>query len=96
VFLWLLVNNKTLTRDNLHKRRYVEDRSCLFCVEPETIDHLFFKCFVASKIWEEISGIFGVQVGSDFESVARWWVSNKKKILCSTYSALLYFGPYGL
>jgi hypothetical protein len=82
VFLWLLANNKTLTRDNLHKRRHVEDRSCLFCAEPETIDHLFFKCFVASKIWEEISGIFGVQVGSDFESVARWWISNKKKILC--------------
>jgi hypothetical protein len=52
------------------------------------IDHLFFKCFVASKIWEEISGIFGVQVGSDFESVARWWISNKKKKYCAKYILL--------
>ena len=31
IFLWLLYNNKLLTRDNLQKRRDVADRSCLFC-----------------------------------------------------------------
>jgi hypothetical protein len=29
-FLWQLMNNKCLTRDNLAKRRKVEDPSCLF------------------------------------------------------------------
>ena len=29
-FLWLLSKNKVLTRDNLSKRRKVEDTSCLF------------------------------------------------------------------
>jgi hypothetical protein len=55
VFLWLLANNKTLTRDNLHKRRHVEDRTCLFCSDLESVDHLFFKCFVVSQIWHYLS-----------------------------------------
>jgi hypothetical protein len=28
IFLWLLANNKTLTRDNLAKRRKVDDETC--------------------------------------------------------------------
>jgi hypothetical protein len=87
VFLWLLADKKTLTRDNLHKRRHDDDRSCLFCSEPESVDHLFFKCFVVQQIWEALSTIFKVQLGSDFESIARWWVSNNKhavlNIFCS-------------
>jgi hypothetical protein len=31
-FLWLLSKNKLLTRDNLSKRRKVEDPTCLFCM----------------------------------------------------------------
>jgi hypothetical protein len=42
IFLRLLPNNKTLTRGNLAKRRTVDDMTCLFCMEPETIRHLFF------------------------------------------------------
>jgi len=42
-FLWLLSKNKVLTRDNLSIRRHVEDKSCLFCCEPETVNHLFFE-----------------------------------------------------
>jgi hypothetical protein len=37
IFLWLLTNNKTLTRDNLAKRRNVEDESYLFCEEKESV-----------------------------------------------------------
>ena len=41
IFLWLLVKNKPLTRDNLQKRQHVEDVTCLFCGESESVDHLF-------------------------------------------------------
>jgi hypothetical protein len=47
IFLWLLANNKTQTRDNLAKRRRVEDGSCLFCNEAKTMAHLFFECCVS-------------------------------------------------
>lgn len=41
-FLWLLTKNKVLTRDNVSKRKSVDDERCLFCSEKETIIHLFF------------------------------------------------------
>jgi len=71
IFLWLLTNNKTLTRNNLAKRQNVEDLSCLFCSEPETVQHLFFDCCVAKVSWNHLSEILGTQIGTDFESVAR-------------------------
>ena len=66
VFLWLLANNRLLTRDNLAKRRYVDDLSCLFYSEPETCHHLFFDCFVAKMVWVTISEIVDTPVGADF------------------------------
>ena len=47
--LWLLANNKTLTRSNLSKRQHLEDLSCLFCGETETVHHLFFGCCAATS-----------------------------------------------
>ena len=47
VFLWLAFNNKILTRDNLNKRRMVDNLKCLFCDEEESVCHLFFECVVA-------------------------------------------------
>jgi hypothetical protein len=38
-FLWLVSKNKLLTRDNLGKRRKVDDPSCLFCSETEIVHH---------------------------------------------------------
>ena len=35
VFLWLMVHNKSLTRDNLSKRQHVEDLTCVFCNDLE-------------------------------------------------------------
>lgn len=40
-FLWLVYKNKVLTRDNLGKRRKVEDATCLFCCESESIQKTF-------------------------------------------------------
>jgi hypothetical protein len=41
VFLWLLANNKVLTRDNRAKRNNVDDKTRLFCSENESTMHLF-------------------------------------------------------
>lgn len=38
VFLWLVTNNKILTRDNIAKRCVVDDVSCLLCKKQETVD----------------------------------------------------------
>jgi hypothetical protein len=74
----LVANNKTLSRDNLAKRRSVDDLTCLFCTELETTHHLFFDCCVARVMWETISEVMGVAIQPDFESMAKWWLKDKK------------------
>jgi hypothetical protein len=86
-FLWLLSQNRLLPRDNLGKRRSVDDPSCLFCKEPETIFHLFFGCVIASKVWRMVSQVIGIHIGSDYESVARLWLCNKRFGLINVISS---------
>jgi hypothetical protein len=81
IFLWLLANNKTLTRNNLAKRREVSDMTCLVCNEYETTDHLFFSCCVVKQFWCVISEITGAPVSLDFESMAKWWLHGKNSVL---------------
>ena len=40
IFLWLLSRNKLLTRDNLGEKRELQDQTCLFCCEIESVNHL--------------------------------------------------------
>jgi hypothetical protein len=87
IFLWLLANNKTLTRDNLEKRKKLDDNRCLFCNELESVVHLFFECCVAKLVWNEIAEISGKVIGADFESVARFWVADKKCKVLNVCSA---------
>jgi hypothetical protein len=53
VFLWLLANNKVLTRDNLTKRWPVSDKTCLFCTGNE-----FVWCICSfAVVWPRICGV---------------------------------------
>ena len=51
--------------------------------------HLFFECCVFTVMWCYLSNIFGKNLGSDFEAVARWWISNKKNAILNTCCAAL-------
>jgi zinc-binding in reverse transcriptase len=42
LFLWIIFNNKILTRDNLCKKGWIRDSSCVFYMGQEMMDHLFF------------------------------------------------------
>ena len=59
IFLWLLSNNKTLTRTNLAKRRNLDNQSCLHCSENETVHYLFFGCCVATTLWNNVLNTCG-------------------------------------
>jgi len=58
-----------LTRDDLCKRRTVEDLICLLCCENESVSHLFFGCVVAQQLWCIISDIFNIQLGNSLDSI---------------------------
>jgi hypothetical protein len=75
-FLWLLSNNKNLTRDNLEKRKQVHDKTCLYCGELESTFHLFFDCVVARQMWCRISSVVGRVIETSFESIGICWLSN--------------------
>jgi hypothetical protein len=79
IFLWLLANNITFTRDNLAlaKRREVLDKTCVFCSENESVAHLLFGC-IAQCFWSVISEIIGFSIVSDFESMAKWWLREER------------------
>lgn len=50
IFLWLVINDAILTRDNLMKRRWKGEPTCCFCDLNESVSHLLFECSVAKSI----------------------------------------------
>ena len=50
IFLWLAKQNKILTRDNLGKKGWIGDQSCVFCTSQESVSHLFLLCPLARQI----------------------------------------------
>jgi hypothetical protein len=95
-FLWLLTQNKVLTRDNVSKRKHVEDSSCLFCCERETVHHLFFDCVVAKQMWLEIAECVDQNIGSCFESIGKLWLSNKKFVVTNIITSAALWGLWKL
>lgn len=78
-----------MTRDNLRKRQIIKPLECVFCSEAETCSHLFFDCVVSRQIWPLVSNHFGVDTGTDFESVARLWIANKKHSALNTTNVVV-------
>ena len=74
--MWLIYNNAILTKDNLIKRKWVEDERCSFCCEPETISHLLFECTMAKYVWSLVA----VALGACWRptSLEQFWVWIKK------------------
>jgi hypothetical protein len=68
-----------LTGDNL-ARREVSDPSYMFCAVNESILDLFFECCASSSTWNLVSEFLCMEIGRDFESVARLCIANKKNM----------------
>jgi hypothetical protein len=47
IFLWEMLKNSILTKDNLLKRGWIGNDQCDFCSEKEIINHLLFGCGLA-------------------------------------------------
>jgi hypothetical protein len=78
IFLWLIMHNKIMTRDNLKKRNLNKPETCVFCSEPESVQHLFFDCIVARNVWQKISSFFVFSLGSSVAAVAHYWIADKR------------------
>jgi hypothetical protein len=60
IFTWLMENNAILTKDNMVKRKWEGNPICVFCDQPETLEHLIFQCIVAKCVW----GMVGICMGA--------------------------------
>lgn len=55
IFLYLVKQDKILTKVDLSHKCWIGDTTCCFCDQPETVDHLFFTCHYISTIWSWIA-----------------------------------------
>jgi hypothetical protein len=80
VFLWLVLRNRILTKDNLKKRNWQGPVECVFCGIAESIDHLFFRCPVARYVWRVIQISLGIScIPSSIEELFGVWIRNFNK-----------------
>jgi hypothetical protein len=66
--------------------------TCLYCSENETTTHLLFSCVAAKHAWRVISEVFHIQIVVDYESMAKYWLCNKKIGAVNVSSSALCWG----
>ena len=85
IFLWYLRRGVILTKDNLARRNWHENKTCCFCHEDETIQHLFFECRFARMTWALIHMAFRISKPFNVSNLFGTWLSgfdrNIRKII---------------
>jgi hypothetical protein len=76
IFLWYLGKGVTLTKDNLSKRKWKGGNKCSFCNNDESIQHLFFKCHVASTVWQIVNIATGIPKPNSIRHILVGWISS--------------------
>ena len=54
IILWLLHRNSILTKSNLIKRGQIGNVQCHFYYDKEVVDHLLFRCLLATLVWQVV------------------------------------------
>jgi hypothetical protein len=92
--MWLVDANAILTKDNLSRKNWQGDKRCFFCNIFESIEHLFFDCYMSRYIWSLVSHIVGaVCRPSSFDQFWIWadkYIHNYKKIHMVGLSAICW------
>lgn len=51
---------------------------------------------MSSNVWATVSGILGLELGNDFESIARFWIANKRHKLTNIISSAVLWSIWKL
>lgn len=77
-FMWKVVNNWIATKDNLFKRKCAQSPLCPICYrEPETVEHLLFRCPWTCNVWFGSGKLHWVSEGN--VTAANRWIED---LLC--------------
>ena len=79
IFMWFLHRKVILTKDNLAKRNWEGNQSCVFCDKNETIQHLFFDCPLARTIWRIVFMTFSISLPTNVINLFGNWLSGIAK-----------------
>jgi hypothetical protein len=94
IFMWLIDANAILTKDNLRRKNWQGDKRCFFCNIFESVEHLFFDCYVARYIWRLLAYIVGADCRpSSFDQFWIWvdrYLHKHKKIHMVGLSAICW------
>jgi mannosylglycoprotein endo-beta-mannosidase len=94
IFMWLVDANAILTKDILSRKNWQGDKRCFFCNVFESIEHLFFDCYMSRYIWSLVAHIMGaVCRPSSFEQFWVWvdrYMHNYKKVHMVGLSAICW------
>lgn len=75
IFIWLVIKNKILTKDNLYKKGWRKgDIKCQFCDNIETVQHLFFECPLAKFLWNIVSCSLNLKPVSNIQDLFGVWL----------------------
>ena len=80
-----------MTVDNLSRRGVIKPLECQFCLDHESVNHLFFECVVAQYIWKLFHSFSGVMISS-YLDLASKWPCEKKFALTNSISAGILWG----
>lgn len=83
VFLWLVLRNSILTKDNPLRRGWHGSKLCQFCGREETVEHLFLSCPLAKYTWTVLACTFNFQwMPVTIQSLLGGWLSQFPKSKC--------------
>jgi hypothetical protein len=74
IFAWYLRRGVILTKDNLIKRNWHGNKTCVFCSQYETIKYLFFHCNFARSIWLVIQVASGLYTPTSIANIFGNWL----------------------
>ena len=83
IFLWYLEKGVVLTKDNLFKRNWRGSNKCCFCINEETIQHLFIECPFARLAWWAVQCAFNLSPPLSIENLFGNWLNGIPKLLKS-------------
>ena len=95
ITLWLTLNNKLLTWDNLQKRGWIGPNRCALCYsDEEIVSHLFNFCSYAEFVWKEACTELKYQgtSGISLEHKPKAWQKERSVCLYSSFSSLFSYG----
>jgi hypothetical protein len=81
IFLWYLRKGVILTKYNLAKQNWQGSLTCTSCHKEETIQHLFFECWLTRSVWIVFLVSTGINQSQNVDHMFGDWLQGFNSVL---------------